>query len=251
MVQLLTDAPSLLTSRQTPPPNRLAVHLSPHQITHLTLSYSTFFTHSSQPLPSFHRLIPQSRLANTDPLALTNLTISLHPSTAQSAIHLIRTELLPLFNPSTFTLTILPTPPVNHAMLWQFLSDPYSAPKDFARWDRLERLVLRGVLPFAIASHPYEVVLDMTQGAEWHAGAGGLEMMRLGTRMSPLGRVGFGRKLVLMGMSGGGGGEDGQGKARMVLRVGRGEGEKVREEVERLEGKEWVGRLGVEEDEEE
>ena len=109
--------------------------------------------------------------------------------------------------------------------------------------------------------------MDLRDG-EWQCGAGGLEMMRLGTRMSPLGRVAFGRRCVMMGMGGGagrkmgtdgrvcgGGVEEGEGEVgevggqRLVLLVdeGMGEGERVRGEVEALEGEGWARRLVVEE----
>ena len=114
----------------------------------------------------------------------------------------------------------------------------------------MRRLVLRGVLPFAVGSpgSAHEVVLDV-RGGEWQAGAGGLEMMRLGTRMSPLGRVGLGRRLVMLGMGGRvSGGEEEQGQGRVVLLVGKGKGERVREEVRALEGVGWEERLIIEEE---
>ncbi|KAL7412876.1 hypothetical protein BDY24DRAFT_391411 [Mrakia frigida] len=192
-------------------PSRITPYLSFTQIHHLSLHFGFVSSNiEALNLPVFP-FVPASRLSiphHASVLAIESLEIILHPATADRGHQLLKTQILNRLNPTIYTLTILHPPmPTNipYPTIWRPMGDPRRVPYSLQFWDRLDKLVLLGSLPFAVTSFSparHEVVLDLRSSEEQ---ASPTPLHRMGSVQAPIGRAEIARRMLKLGWVGRGG----------------------------------------------
>lgn len=200
-----------LSLTQSSESSRITPYLSFTQIHHLSLHFGFVSSNiEALNLPVFP-FVPTSRLCiplHGSLLPVDSLEIILHPATADRGHQLLKTQILHRLNPTIYTLTILHPPmPTNipYPTIWRPMGDPRRVPYSLQFWDRLDKLVLLGSLPFAVTSFSparHEVVLDLRSSEEQ---ASPTPLHRMGSVQAPIGRAEIARRMLKLGWVGRGG----------------------------------------------